>query len=210
MTEALQLYHHLFRPSRSSSARTLLLLHGTGGDEASFAAVAPELDPAAAVLGLRGNVQENGLARFFRRLAEGVYDMDDLERRTGELAAFLEAACAHYAFDRDRLVGVGYSNGANILASLLFTRPELVPTAVLLRPLIPFEPGAQPGLRGRRVLITGGERDPICPLALTRALAAWFHAQGADSRLVLHGGGHELRMDELAAARAFLAEGAPA
>ena len=202
---ALDSYIHLFRPGKDGDPRTLLMLHGTGGDEASFAGLGPVLAPGAAVLSVRGNVSEHGMNRFFRRRAEGVYDMEDLAFRTRALGAFVEAAVQHYEIDRDRLIAVGYSNGANILANLLFREPALVPAAVLMHPLIPFAPEDQPGLAGRRVLITAGERDPICPPAATRALYNYLERQGAAAELVFHPGGHELQETELDAARRFVA-----
>lgn len=196
---------HLFRPARAGDRRTLLMLHGTGGDEASFATLGTALAPQAAVLSVRGNVSEHGMNRFFRRLAEGVYDMTDLGVRTRQLATFVDAAIRHYEIDRDGLLGVGYSNGANILANLLFSNPSLLPAAVLMHPLIPFVPEDQPGLAGRRILITAGERDPICPPDATLALKSYFERQGADVALVYHPGGHELRESELDAAQNFVA-----
>jgi phospholipase/carboxylesterase len=205
MTMALDSHIHLFRPGSVGDPRTLLMLHGTGGDEASFAGLGPILAPGAAVLSVRGTVSEHGMNRFFRRRAEGVYDMDDLASRTGALGAFVEAAIRQYEIDRDSLIAVGYSNGANILANLLFQEPSLVPAAVLMHPLIPFAPADQPGLAGRQVLITAGERDPICPPAMTRALHGYFERQGAAAELVFHPGGHELQESELEAARRFVA-----
>jgi phospholipase/carboxylesterase len=205
MTMVLDSHIHLFRPGKDGDPRTLLMLHGTGDDEASFAGLGPILAPGAAVLSVRGNVSENGMNRFFRRRAEGVYDMDDLAFRTRALGAFVEAAIRHYEIDRDRLIGVGYSNGANILANLLFQEPSLVPAAVLMHPLIPFAPEDQPGLAGRRVLITAGEQDPICPPALTRALHGYLERQGAAAELMFYPGGHELQATELEAARRFVA-----
>jgi phospholipase/carboxylesterase len=205
MTVTLDSHIHLFRPGTDADPRTLLMLHGTGGDEASFADLGPILAPGAAVLSVRGNVSEHGMNRFFRRRAEGVYDMDDLAFRTRALGAFVEAALQQYEIDRDRLIGVGYSNGANILANLLFQEPSLVPAAVLMHPLIPFAPEDQPGLAGRRVLITAGEQDPICPPALTRALHGYLERQGAAAELMFHPGGHELQATELEAARRFVA-----
>ena len=143
--------------------------------------------------------------RFFRRRAEGVYDMADLAFRTRALAAFVEAAVQRYEIDRDRLIAVGYSNGANILANLLFQEPSLLPAAVLMHPLVPFAPEDQPGLAGRQILITAGERDPICPPAVTRALYGYFERQGAAAEMAFHPGGHELQETELEAARAFVA-----
>jgi phospholipase/carboxylesterase len=202
---ALDSHVHLFRPGEDGDPRTLLMLHGTGGDEASFAGLGFILAPGAAVLSVRGNVIEHGMNRFFRGLAEGVYDIEDLSFRTQALGLFVEAALEHYEIDRDCLIGVGYSNGANILANLLFHEPSLVPTAVLMHPLIPFAPADQPGLAGRRVLITAGERDPICPPAMTLALHGHFERQHAAAEVVFHSGGHELQETELKAARRFLA-----
>ena len=203
MADALSSHVHLFRPG--AGARTLLMLHGTGDDERSFAQLAEHLDPTAAVLSVRGNVQENGLNRFFRRLAEGVYDMADLALRTRELIAFIRAAVEGYGLDPQGLTGVGYSNGANILASMLFEDADVAPGAVLLHPLIPFQPPDNPALAANRVLITAGRRDPICPPPLTEALAGWFQRMGATTELFWHAGGHELRPEELAAARRFIA-----
>jgi phospholipase/carboxylesterase len=133
----------------------------------------------------------------------GVYDMDDLARATDKMAAFIEAQAkeAEPAF----VAALGYSNGANILASVLFHRPELIDRAVLMHPLIPFNPAPQPGLAGHRVLITAGRRDPIAPAEATEQLSVYFKAQAADARVVWHEGGHEIRQPELVAARDFLA-----
>src|SRR5262249_53359531 len=117
----------------SKSDRTLLLLHGTGGNERDLISLGRELDRNAALLSPRGKVLETGMPRFFRRLAEGVFDLEDLKRRTSELADFVTAAAQHYGFARDNLVAVGYSNGANIAASILLLRPEVLSTAILFR-----------------------------------------------------------------------------
>jgi phospholipase/carboxylesterase len=205
MTDLVETHVHLFKPSPTGDARTLLLLHGTGDDERSFSRIGAVLAPEAAVLSVRGNVRENGMNRFFRRRAEGVYDMADLARRTTELIAFVDAVVRQYGLDRTGLIGVGYSNGANILASMLFRDATVAPAAVLMHPLIPFAPPANPGLAGNRILITAGERDPICPPAVTRALYGYFERQGAAAKLVFHPGGHELQETELDAAGRFVA-----
>jgi phospholipase/carboxylesterase len=132
MTVALDSHIHLFRPSKDGDPQTLLMLHGTGGDEAGFAGLGPVLAPDAAVLSVRGNVSEHGMNRFFRRRAAGVYDMEDLAFRTRARGTFVEAGVQRYEIDRARLIGVGYSNGANILANLLFQNPSLVRAAVLM------------------------------------------------------------------------------
>jgi phospholipase/carboxylesterase len=205
MAMALDTYVHLFRPGRVGG-QALVLLHGTGDDERSFARLAPVLAPDAAVLSIRGNVSERGLNRFFRRHGEGIYDMADLARRTSELIAFIDAAATAYGLDRAGLVGVGYSNGANILANSLFHDPAVVTAAILLHPLIPFEPPASSGLAGKPILITAGANDPIAPPDLSRALLSWLAHQGASVRLLLHDGGHEISPEEIESARAFIAE----
>lgn len=177
--------------------------HGTGGDERQLLPLVRDLAPGAAVVAPRGDVFEHGAARFFRRRAEGVYDMADLARATGRMGAFLEARVA--AARPARVVGIGYSNGANILASVIFARPALFDAAVLMHPLIPWTP--EPAAVRSSVLITAGERDPICPPAATRALADWLAQQGAAVETHWHPGGHEIAGSEVAAAARFL--GAP-
>jgi phospholipase/carboxylesterase len=181
----------------------LLLFHGTGGDEHQFVGLGQELVPGAAIVAPRGDVSEFGAARFFRRTGEGVYDMDDLAVRTQKMAGFVRAHRA--ATEPSATVGLGYSNGANILASALFADPALFDAAVLMHPLIPFEPDIRGDLRGKRILITAGRRDPICPPELTSRLEAHLRAAGADVTVAWHEGGHEVRPSEIEAARHFLA-----
>jgi phospholipase/carboxylesterase len=189
---------------RTEGGPTLALtFHGTGGDETQFHGFAEQLLPGASIVSPRGDVSEMGALRYFRRTAEGVYDMDDLARRTEAMAAFVAAEKARVK--ATRTVGLGYSNGANILSAVAFRDPGLVDDLVLLHPLIPWQPPPQPGLKGRRVLITAGQRDPICPAPLTDRLANWFEGQGADVTLVWHPGGHEIAQQEIDAIRSFLA-----
>jgi phospholipase/carboxylesterase len=177
--------------------------HGTGGDETQFHGLAEQLLPGASVVSPRGDVSEMGALRYFRRTGEGVYDMADLDRRTEAMAGFIDAEKTRIG--ATRTVGLGYSNGANILAAVAFRHPGLVDDLVLLHPLIPWEPAPQAGLAGRRVLITAGQRDPICPAPLTDRLAKWFEAQGAVVTLAWHPGGHEIAQAEVAAIQRFLA-----
>lgn len=187
------------RPGASAEAPTLFLFHGTGGDEHQFLDLATELRPDTRRIGLRGDVSEGGALRYFRRLAEGRYDMQDLARATARVASFVAATAP--AGER---LALGYSNGANIIASVLFAAPASFDAAVLMHPLIPFDPPVQPGLAGRRILITAGRHDPIAPAAGAQRLADYFAANGADVGLVWHDGGHEIRRDELLAVRDFL------
>lgn len=158
--------------------------------------------PGAHLIAIRGDVSENGALRYFRRLGEGRYDMADLEERTSRMKGFVEAHIG--ARPRSAVYGLGYSNGANILASVLFQAPGLFDGAVLMHPLIPFAPPPAPGLLGRRVLITAGRFDPIAPAAATEALARYFEAQSAITTTHWHGGGHELRPEEFVAAQMLL------
>ena len=176
--------------------------HGTGGNENQFVPLVDQILPNAAIVSPRGDVSEHGAMRFFRRTGEGVYNMDDLARRTEKMTRFIEM---HRAANPGRPVyGIGYSNGANILASVLLERPELFDRAVLLHPLIPWTPRDNAGLAGKRILITAGERDPICPPSLTEALIGYFEAQKAGLRSLFHPGGHEIRPEEIDAVAAFL------
>src|SRR5437867_5312003 len=152
---------HEFVPSTSN--RTLLLLHGTGGNERDLIALGRELDPNAALLRPRGKVLENWMPRFFRRLAEGIFDLEDLKYRTNDLADFVAAAAQHYGFAADNVVAVGYSNGANIAASMLLLRPEILSAAILFRAMVPLNPETQPNLSSVRVWIGAGSFDPIVP-----------------------------------------------
>src|SRR5207245_6146183 len=142
-----------------SSERTLLLLHGTGGNEHDLIPIGGELDPTATLLSPRGQVLENGMPRYFRRLAEGVFDLDDLKKRTHELADFVASAASHYKIDIEKLVAVGYSNGANIAASMLLLRPEILPAAILFRAMVPLEPDNLPDLSFTHDWIGPGDQD---------------------------------------------------
>ena len=194
-------YIHKHLPGEPGGA-LLFAFHGTGGDEQQLLEMAHGLMPSATVISPRGDVSEHGSARFFRRTAEGVYDMDDLARASAKMAGFvsthIEAAKPSAVF------GIGYSNGANILASTMFEAPGLFDAAVLMHPLIPFAPQVDGDLKGRRILITAGRRDPICPPNLTARLESWLRSLGADVIVDWHEGGHEVQQDEIAAARTFL------
>ncbi|RWM97195.1 MAG: alpha/beta hydrolase [Mesorhizobium sp.] len=202
-------YTHKTLPG-SPGGPLLFVFHGTGADEDQLLSLGRDLAPQATIVSPRGDVSEHGAARFFRRTGEGVYDMDDLARATDKMVGFVKA---HIEVSKPASVlGLGYSNGANILASVLFAAPSLFDAAVLMHPLIPFEPEVKGSLAGRRILVTAGKRDPICPPNLTARLEAHLRADGADVTVEWHDGGHELRSNEIEAARRFLsampAEGA--
>ena len=195
---------HDFVPGRSS--RTLLLLHGTGGNERDLIPLGRELDPNAALLSPRGKVLENGMPRFFRRLAEGVFDLEDLRYRTNELADFVATSAQHYGFSTDQLVAVGYSNGANIAASMLLLRPEIMRAAILFRAMVPLIPDKLPDLSSVRVWIGAGDQDPIVPASETKRLVELFRRAGAHVTIRFANAGHGLTNDDLDAARQWLGE----
>jgi predicted esterase len=184
-------FSHLFVPGEDA-APPLVMLHGTGGDEKDLLPLARMISPASPILSPRGRVLENGMPRFFRRVAEGVFDLEDLARRTDELRRFIAAAAGEYGFDAGRLIAVGYSNGANIAASLLLTNADPLAGAILLRAMVPFEPATVPPLEGKAVLLSAGESDPIIPQASTSRLAELLRLAGADVTLKWHSTGHNL------------------
>jgi len=196
---------HVFEPAPAPGGRTLLLLHGTGGDEENLLPLGRMLDDRAARLSPRGAVLEHGAPRFFRRIAEGVFDLDDLARRTDDLARFVEEAAALYGFDCAKLCAVGFSNGANIAASLLLRRPGVLREAVLFRAMTPFEPQATPGLHGARVFLSNGRHDPFALEPSAAHLAELLRAAGADVVQRWDDRGHTITHEEVHAAREWLA-----
>ncbi|KOR87748.1 alpha/beta hydrolase [Paenibacillus solani] len=199
-------HKHIYRQGTSPEAPTLLLLHGTGGNEQDLLPLADILSPASNVLGVRGNVLENGMPRFFRRLAEGVFDVEDLVKRTRELNEFLDWAAAEYGFDRSRIVAVGYSNGANIAASLLFHEGDALHGAILHHPMVPLRDKALPDLAGIPVFIAAGKRDPMCPPQESEDLNELLSGAGADVKLHWENGGHQLSRTEVEMAAAWFKE----
>jgi predicted esterase len=198
---------HRFLPAPTpENAPTLLLLHGTGGNENDLLPLGKQLLSGANLLSLRGKVLENGMPRFFRRLAEGVFDQEDLRFRTDELAQFIAAAVTEYHLDAKRLFAVGYSNGANIAASLLLRQPDVLAGAVLLHPMVPFVPETLPDLSGKPIFIGAGRNDPIVPTANTTQLVQMLESAGAKVALHWHNGGHSLTQEELDAAKQWLSE----
>jgi predicted esterase len=195
---------HEFVPGGSN--RTLLLLHGTGGSERDLIPLGHELDPNASLLSPRGKVLENGMPRFFRRLAEGVFDLEDLKNRTNELADFVTAAAQHYGFAADKVVAVGYSNGANIAASMLFLRPEALSAAILFRAMVPLIPDTQPNLSSVRVWIGAGDQDPIIPVSEAQRLVELLRRAGADVTIHFASASHGLTNADVEAARTWLEE----
>jgi phospholipase/carboxylesterase len=186
------------------SDRTLLLLHGTGGNERALIPIGRELDPNASLLSPRGKVSENGMPRFFRRLGEGVFDLEDLRKRTDELADFVISAAQHYKIENHKIVAVGYSNGANIAASMLLLRPEVLSAAILFHAMVPLVPEKQPNLSSKSIFLGAGSFDPIVPASNTKELVDLLRAAGADVTIRFFQSGHELTSDDVDLAREWL------
>jgi predicted esterase len=197
-------FHHIYQPAAKPDLPVLLMLHGTGGDEHDLVPLAQTLMPGAAVLSPRGKVLEGPMPRFFRRLAEGVFDLEDLKFRTAELAEFVLAASDRYKFDLKRVIGVGFSNGANIAASLLLLRPGVLHKAVLFRAMVPIVPDPPPILSGRSVLISNGDRDPLVSVQETQRLASLLRTAGADVTVIVRRAGHQLLQEDIAEATDWL------
>jgi phospholipase/carboxylesterase len=191
--------------SKGKVFTTLLLLHGTGGNEEDLIPLAYELDQKAAILSPRGKVLENGVApRFFRRLAEGVFDIQDLKFRTNELADFVKNASKAYGFDLQHVIAVGYSNGANIASSILLLRPEILSAAILFRAMIPLIPEALPDLTNKHIFMSSGAYDPIVPKQETERLFSLFKKAGANVSLNWQSSGHELTIEDVKKAKKWL------
>lgn len=194
--------YHFAEVAAAPGAPLLFLFHGTGGRETDLIGLGQQILPGAHLIAPRGDVSEGGALRFFKRTGEGVYDMADLARATATMTEFVATQVDRLA--PSSVAALGYSNGANILASVLFDAPGRIDRAVLMHPLIPFAPAPQPALTGKHVLITAGRHDPISPAALTERLAGYFVAQGAHAVVDWHDGGHEIRQTERVAAQQFL------
>lgn len=201
-------YVHRYIPPDARGERagstTLLLLHGTGGDENDLIPLGRAILPGAGMLSPRGNVLEHGAPRFFRRIREGLLDQEDLAQRTGDLARFIEAATRTYSLEKDGLVAVGFSNGANIASSVLLRRPGLLRGAVLLSPMLPFVPDELPDLSRTSVFIGAGRRDPIAPPEQVEQLATMLRSAGADVTLHWDHGGHTVTAEEVEAAHEWI------
>ena len=190
-------YVHRFEPATVANATPVLLLHGTGGNEADLLPLGRQLAPGSALLSPRGDVSEHGMPRFFRRFAEGVFDLDDVARRTHALADFIADAATSYGFDPGKLAALGYSNGANIAASLLLLRPEALVRAVLLRPMVVLQPKTLPDLSGKHVTLLSGRHDPIVPVDHPPQLAKMLRQAGAQVDLHWLDTGHQLTEEDL-------------
>ncbi|GAK41711.1 putative phospholipase [Paenibacillus sp. TCA20] len=194
---------HIYREGSNPSAPTILLLHGTGGTETDLLPLAELVSPESSVLGVRGNVSEHGMPRFFRRLAEGVFDIEDLIFRTRELHEFLDEAAEQYGFDRRNIVAIGYSNGANIAGSLLFHYADSLRGAILHHPMVPLRDAVLPDLAGAPVFIAAGKNDPMCAPQESEELEELLTGAGANVKMHWENNGHQLSRNEVIAAAAW-------
>ncbi|MCU9612952.1 alpha/beta hydrolase [Caldibacillus lycopersici] len=194
---------HIYQKGADSTRPTLLLLHGTGGNEHDLIPLAEMIDRNASYLSVRGNVLEYGMPRFFKRLAEGVFDIEDLIARTKELNEFLDDAAKEYEFDRNNIVAIGYSNGANIAGSLLFHYENALKAAILHHPMVPRRGIALPNLSGKNVFITAGTNDPICPSEESEELKALLEKANATVEIHWENHGHQLTRSEVEAAASW-------
>lgn len=197
---------HIFKQGTDQAAPVLLLLHGTGGTERDLLPLAERISPASSVLSVRGNVLENGMPRYFRRLAEGIFDLEDLVFRTKELNDFLGSAATEYGFDRGNLVAIGYSNGANIAGSLLFHYQGTLRGAILHHPMVPIRGLELPDLTDVPCFIGAGSNDPLCTPQETEELDRLLQAAGAPVMVYWERFGHQLTSSEVAAAAAWYNE----
>ncbi|MDJ1153501.1 alpha/beta hydrolase [Macrococcus caseolyticus] len=189
--------------NKGNNDTTLLLLHGTGGNEHDMLPLAGLIDSEANVLSVRGNVSEHGMPRFFRRIAEGVFDEEDLVNRTHELNDFITTAASENGLDREKIVAVGYSNGANIAASLMYHDKDALYEAILFHPMVPLRNIELPDLSGKKVFIGAGVNDPISPKEETEELAEALRNAGAAVEIYWHQAGHSLTQDEVQQAAAW-------
>lgn len=190
---------HIFK--KGNGKTTFCLLHGTGGDENDLVPIARSIDPHAGVIGIRGNVSENGMNRFFRRHAEGVFDQEDIILQSGNMMAFLQKAAAHYEFTLQHTTFLGYSNGANIATSVLFLHPQIVQSAILLRPMLTLVPDIAPDLSGHKIFIAAGLHDGLVPVEHTNKLADLYRTYGAVVELAWLNAAHGLTREDIEKAK---------
>ncbi|MBL9188668.1 MAG: alpha/beta hydrolase [Opitutaceae bacterium] len=200
-------YQHILEPGTDPAAPPLLLLHGTGGDEHDLLRLGRAISPGSALLSPRGDVNEGGALRFFARLSLNVFDPQEIIQRTHALADFVTQATAYHGLDARRLIAVGFSNGANIAATLMLLRPEALAGAVLLRSMVVLDQPAAPGsLAGKRALLCHGSTDPLVPADHPARLEALLRAGGAETRLETIPASHALTPQDVDRARTWLGQ----
>lgn len=205
MTDDLGFIHRFVPAEDSSSGETLVVLHGTGGDENDLIGIGQAIAPGAAIVSPRGNVLEAGAPRFFKRLAEGVFDPKEVRLRAEELARFIRAAVVTYRLDPTRVFALGYSNGANIASTVMLVEPGILQGAILFRPMLVYEPSEKSDLTGSAVFISAGRMDPIVPTVSVERLAELFESAHAEVTLKWQLTGHNLVPSEVREAAEWLA-----
>jgi len=205
VTEDLGFIHRFVPAADSSSGETLVVLHGTGGDENDLIGIGQAIAPGAAILSPRGNVLENGAPRFFKRVAEGVFDLKEVRSRAEELARFIRSAVITYRLDPDRVFALGYSNGANVASTVMLVTPGVLRAAILFRPMLVYEPTEKNDLDGSAVFISAGRMDPIVPVESVERLVELFESAYADVTLKWQLAGHGLVPSEVREAADWLA-----
>ena len=196
---------HVAPAAGSSDSRTILLLHGTGGNERDLLDIGATIAPGARLLGVRGQVLEGGMPRFFRRMAEGVFDEADIIRRSADLAVFVSDAASEYGFDATQVIALGFSNGANIAAAMMLLNPDVLAGGMLIRAMVPLVPAATPSLAGAQVIMIEGTMDPLIPRANAEQLAAMLRDAGAAVTVHWEPSGHGLTPTDVAVARSWYA-----
>ena len=214
-------FNHIFINSFSNSSNnkkyddgnkklTLVLLHGTGGNEEDLIFLGKKIEPNASILSPRGKVLENGMPRFFRRLSEGIFDLEDLRIRSHELADFIQKCSLHYKFDLEKTIAIGFSNGANISISMLFLRPEVIQGAILFRAMVPFIPDPLPNLSSKKILLSAGLEDPIVSRNETENLYRLFQKTNAITTLKWQPSSHNLIQEDIVVAKPWISNNFPA
>jgi predicted esterase len=205
VTDDIGFVHRFVPAADKASTETLIVLHGTGGDENDLIGIGQAIAPGAAILSPRGNVLENGAPRFFKRLAEGVFDPKEVRSRAEELAGFIRGAISQYALNPERIFAMGYSNGANIASTVMLIDPELLQGTILFRPMLVLETDGRSDLSGRGVFISAGQMDPIVPVKSVVRLVELFEACHAEVTLKWQEAGHNLLPGEVSEAAKWLA-----
>jgi phospholipase/carboxylesterase len=202
-------FHDKEYDNNGSKKLTLVLLHGTGGNEEDLLFLGKEIESHASILSPRGKVLENGMPRFFRRLSEGVFDIEDLKNKTHELADFIQKCSLQYKFDLSQTIAVGFSNGANIATSMLFLRPEVIQGAILFRAMVPFIPDSLPNLLNKKILLSAGLQDPIVSRNETENLYRLFQKTNAITTLKWQPSSHNLIQEDILVAKSWISNNFP-
>jgi len=205
MTTDLGFIHRHVPAADPATADTLVVLHGTGGDENDLISIGQAIAPGAAILSPRGNVLENGAPRFFKRMAEGVFDPKEVRSRADELARFIRGAVVTYRLDPARVYALGYSNGANIASTVMLVEPGIFRGSILLRPMLVYDPPEQNDLSDTAVFISAGRMDPIVPVESVEKLVKLFESAHSNVTVKWQLAGHSLVPSEVREASEWLA-----